>query len=124
MYGSAPRVVGNFNIDCPEMMFYMYLPIKLPHTGYRIPERLKPFQPLIDEIVVLVSKILSVLLKVITFLIKWSPIGMLKRIWDAINKGNKKDNPLLPAERLLVDISREKDVQDKLFKYDPNIRIR
>ncbi len=50
MYGSAPTVLGNYNITCEEMLFYMYLPIKFPYSEYKIPERLKCFQPLIDVV--------------------------------------------------------------------------
>ena len=50
MYGSAPTLVANFKINCEEMLFFMYLPIKMPYTSYRTPERLKVFQPLIDQV--------------------------------------------------------------------------
>lgn len=50
MYGTEPEIIGEFDLDCREMMFYMYLPIKMPFTDFRIPERLRIFKPLIDAI--------------------------------------------------------------------------
>lgn len=31
-YGELPFSLGKFDLDCPEMMFYQYLPIKFPDT--------------------------------------------------------------------------------------------
>jgi hypothetical protein len=47
-YGSKPKDLGVIEIDCPEMLFYQYLPIKLiGQTEPIIEERLKCFEPLI-----------------------------------------------------------------------------
>lgn len=40
MYGKAPKFVAKFNIDCKEMMFYQYLPIKLPFGPLMFEQRL------------------------------------------------------------------------------------
>jgi len=50
-YGGKPEVIGTFDIDCKEMMFYMYLPIKMINDLWvKVPEQLKVFQPLIDAV--------------------------------------------------------------------------
>jgi len=50
-YGGAPEEIGTFEIDCQEMMFYMYLPIKMiENLWIHVPEPLKVFQPLIDAV--------------------------------------------------------------------------
>ena len=47
-YGSKPKDLGVIEIDCPEMLFYQYLPIKLiGQTEPIVEERLKCFEPLI-----------------------------------------------------------------------------
>jgi len=48
-YGTKPEVIGTFEIECKEMMFCMYLPIKMIDSLWiRIPEPMSPFQPLIE----------------------------------------------------------------------------
>lgn len=47
-YGAEPKVLGKFVLDCPEMFFYQYLPIKM--AGSReilVEERLKCFNEII-----------------------------------------------------------------------------
>lgn len=47
-YGSAPVACGEFSPVQPEMMFYLYLPIKLAGgSAVKIPERLWPFREII-----------------------------------------------------------------------------
>lgn len=47
-YKSKPKDLGVIVIDCPEMLFYQYLPIKLiGQTEPILEERLKCFEPLI-----------------------------------------------------------------------------
>lgn len=49
-YGIEPDVISVREIECREMMFYLYLPIKMSKDlDIRIPERLKIFQPLIND---------------------------------------------------------------------------
>jgi hypothetical protein len=48
--GDAPKVIGHFEIDCPEFMFYQYLPIRMPESGLQIPKNLRCFEPLIEAI--------------------------------------------------------------------------
>lgn len=50
-YGDEPKDLGLFNIECKEMMFYQYLPIKMPKQVEPIfEERLKCFDKLIGKI--------------------------------------------------------------------------
>ncbi|WP_051289074.1 hypothetical protein [Chryseobacterium daeguense] len=49
-YGALPTVIREIEIDCKEMMFYQYLPIKLKGmTGFVLEERLMKFSELIVE---------------------------------------------------------------------------
>lgn len=47
--GNPPIELRRFHIDCPELMFYQYLPVKMPGTDFRIPQNLQCFKRLIDE---------------------------------------------------------------------------
>jgi hypothetical protein len=48
-YGTKPQLIGTFILNCKEMMFYQYLPIKLAYeSAIRLPERLRVFKPLVD----------------------------------------------------------------------------
>jgi hypothetical protein len=50
-YGQLPAVLGEYNIDCKEMMFYQYLPIKMPSTpNPAYEERLKCFDRIVGVI--------------------------------------------------------------------------
>lgn len=50
-YGELPKSLGIFEVDCKEMMFYQYLPIKMPGATQPIYEpRLKCFDKLIGAI--------------------------------------------------------------------------
>jgi hypothetical protein len=40
-YGKEPEYIGNFSLQCDEMMFYQYLPIKMPNLDFRLPPNLK-----------------------------------------------------------------------------------
>lgn len=47
-YGVSPLDLGNIDISCPEMMAYLYLPIKMKDSdNIRLEPRLKVFEPLI-----------------------------------------------------------------------------
>lgn len=50
MYGNLPVLIGNFDINCKEMMFYqdMLIKPKNQHTSYRIENRLECFNALIS----------------------------------------------------------------------------
>jgi len=49
-YGELPTSLGTFEVDCKEMMFYQYLPIKLAGQMEAIWEdRLNPFSELIEK---------------------------------------------------------------------------
>ena len=52
VYSHEPIVLGNFKIVCDEFMFVQYMPIRMPCTDIRLPENLKCFKPLIDQIVI------------------------------------------------------------------------
>jgi len=50
-YGSLPKYLGTHKIQCEEMLFYQYLPIKLKNqTELIFEERLKCFEKLIGNI--------------------------------------------------------------------------
>ena len=51
MYGQLPKQLGSYTVECKEMMFYQYLPIKL--TGNHMPiyeDRLKCYDDIIGAI--------------------------------------------------------------------------
>lgn len=49
-YGQKPTIIRQLQIECKEMMFYQYLPIKLKGmTGFVLEERLMKFSELIVE---------------------------------------------------------------------------
>jgi hypothetical protein len=48
-YGNAPLELGNFSPDQPEMMFYLYLPLKLPMGRLHVPKRLKPYEGMLSR---------------------------------------------------------------------------
>lgn len=51
-YGDLPRNLGEFKVDCNEMMFYQYLPIKMRGTyHYKYESRLEHFNDLILMII-------------------------------------------------------------------------
>lgn len=47
-YGNAPAVPTHFDPVIDEMMFYLYLPIKMPHSSFQIPPRLRRFHQMTD----------------------------------------------------------------------------
>lgn len=49
-YGEAPVVVGNIQVECPEMMFVQYMPIVMPCTDLRLPENLEFCFNLIEQV--------------------------------------------------------------------------
>lgn len=48
--GSAPEVIGQFDIKCDELMFYQYLPVCMPKTLLHLPESLECFRDLFRPI--------------------------------------------------------------------------
>lgn len=51
-YGQLPTPITEIQVDCKEMMFYQYLPIKLiqyPQTKVMLEHRLEVFRPLIER---------------------------------------------------------------------------
>lgn len=51
-YGNPPTVIGKIDLDPQEMMFYLYLPIKMAgRTFLRIPDRLVYLKPLIQNVI-------------------------------------------------------------------------
>jgi hypothetical protein len=47
-YGMKPKVIAQSEVQCDEMMFYQYLPIKLvDQTALQLEDRLSPFEALI-----------------------------------------------------------------------------
>lgn len=53
-YGELPRNLGHVDVDCPEMLFYQYLPIKLANDvaipGDNIESRLKFLIPFLGKV--------------------------------------------------------------------------
>jgi len=49
IYDKLPKQIGIVTNECEEMMFYQYLPIKLPNGGIRIESRLNCFDNLISK---------------------------------------------------------------------------
>lgn len=50
MYGEKPRDLGVHQVDCPEMLFYQYLPIKLAGScGTEMEDRLRPFGEIVGK---------------------------------------------------------------------------
>lgn len=50
MYGSKPVQLGFQEVDCTEMMFYQYMPIKFPHSLIvHLESRIKPFFKLVEK---------------------------------------------------------------------------
>lgn len=51
MYGAKPVLIGEKVINCNEMLFYQYLPIKLANsTDIKMEDRLTPFKDLVGQI--------------------------------------------------------------------------
>lgn len=51
-YGQKPMLIGHMNIDCKEMMFYQYLPVKLSCVqSINLENRLRIFKPLLEIVV-------------------------------------------------------------------------
>lgn len=53
IYGAAPKDLGCIELDTSEMMFWLYLPIKMPaslRSGYAFPAQLAKFEPLVREV--------------------------------------------------------------------------
>lgn len=50
MFSREPAVLGQFHIDCRELMFVQYMPIAMPRTSPRIPENLRCFVPLVEAV--------------------------------------------------------------------------
>jgi hypothetical protein len=49
-YGTAPQIIGSFDLYCTEMMFVQYMPIRLPDTLNMIPPQLQWVEPVINTI--------------------------------------------------------------------------
>ena len=51
-YGQLPTPITEIQVDCKEMMFFQYLPIKLiedPQRKITLENRLEIFRPLIEK---------------------------------------------------------------------------
>ncbi len=51
MFSREPTILGQFEIDCSEMMFVQYMPIAMPSTDVRVPQNLLCFMPLIEAVI-------------------------------------------------------------------------
>lgn len=54
-YGNAPQVLGQFQVDCQEMLFVQYLPIVFPHEALKLPPNLECFASLVQAVLPLVG---------------------------------------------------------------------
>jgi len=52
-YGSAPQVTIPCDLSLGEYCYSMYLPIKMPFTGVRVPSNLKWLKPLVNRVMIL-----------------------------------------------------------------------
>lgn len=51
-YGTAPQNLGTFPLSNKEMMFYLYLPVKMKSSDeIRLPERLKFLEELLEKVI-------------------------------------------------------------------------
>ncbi|SCY05226.1 hypothetical protein [Rhizobium sp. NFACC06-2] len=51
IYGAAPKDLGEMKLDTSEMMFWLYLPIKMPGTySEQLPKQLDPYLEVIDRV--------------------------------------------------------------------------
>lgn len=49
-YGKEPRLLGQLDVECPEFMCYVSLPIRIPRTWrLYVPQRLHCFREIVDE---------------------------------------------------------------------------
>lgn len=49
-YGQLPEPLGKFEIDLPEYMYILYMPIRFPKGDYVIPSQLEAIKPLLEEV--------------------------------------------------------------------------
>ena len=49
LYGLQPSYMGVVDLDVTEFMYWLYCPIKAPHTGFHIPAQLEQFWPLVEK---------------------------------------------------------------------------
>ncbi len=57
IYGAAPKDLGELKLDTSEMMFWLYLPIKMPGTvAEQLPKQLDPYTEVIDRVYMDVCK--------------------------------------------------------------------
>jgi hypothetical protein len=50
MFSHEPFVLGQYEIDCHELMFVQYMPIAMPGRSFRLPPNLMCFMPLLEAI--------------------------------------------------------------------------
>lgn len=50
MFSHEPIVLGQYDIDCRELMFVQYMPIAMPYGPIRIPDNLRCFAPLVAAV--------------------------------------------------------------------------
>jgi hypothetical protein len=48
-YGEAPFALDSHDLVCPELMHYLYLPVKMPGTDVRLERRVQFLEPLISQ---------------------------------------------------------------------------
>jgi len=49
-YGKAPISLGTLDLHVPEHMYYLYLPVRMPYSEFRLPDRLKFVMPILYQV--------------------------------------------------------------------------
>lgn len=52
IYGNLPQDCGKIDISPKEMMFWMYLPIKVPGGKITLPDNVKQFEPIVEAAII------------------------------------------------------------------------
>lgn len=50
IYGEQPVDLGFVDLNCEEMMFWLYCPVKLPYSKVVIPDNLKKYKIILDKV--------------------------------------------------------------------------
>ena len=50
IYGELPVDLGFIDLDCKEMMYWLYLPVKLPYSKVVVPPNLEKYLPLLEVV--------------------------------------------------------------------------
>lgn len=48
-FGARPRICGFFEISLPEVMYYLYLPVRMQYSDIKLPQNVECCRPLIER---------------------------------------------------------------------------